>query len=141
MPNPNHLVVSARDAEALARMLGRHRRAHPFEPDASDQLADLLMTARLVVTERLPADRIAMGSTVTYREEPGGAHRTATLAYPRAARPSKGTISVLSPIGLALIGRAPGALVDAALAGHALKLRVLRTSRRHAEVHFICNDL
>ena len=33
------------------------------------------------------------------------------------------------------------ALVDAALAGHALKLRVLRTSRRHAEVHVICNDL
>lgn len=134
MSNRNELIVSARDAEALAAMLGRHRRAHPFEADASDDLADLLMTARLVRTDRLPADRIAMNSTVTYREEPSGANCTVTLAYPHAADASKGRISVLSPIGLALIGRRRGDPAEVALPeARPLRLRVVHTSQRYAE--------
>lgn len=132
MFNRNQLIVSARDAAALARMLGRHRRAHPFEADASDDLADLLMSARLVPTDRLPADRVAMGAPVTYREEPAGAHRTVTLACPDDADASKGVVSVLSPVGLALIGRKHGALIEAALPGdRALKIRVIHSWRGH----------
>lgn len=41
--NNHDLFISARDAEGLAEMLGTHRRARPFEPDASDELAELLM--------------------------------------------------------------------------------------------------
>ncbi len=121
------LIVSARDAEALAAMLGRHRRVHPFEPDASDALADLLMTARLVPTERLPADRVAMDSTVLYREEARGAQRMVTLVLPQAAEPAKGRVSVLSPIGLAFIGRARGARVVVG----ASRLRILDTFQRY----------
>ena len=42
------LYVSAHDAEALAAMLAAPRRANPFEADPSDELAELLMEARLV---------------------------------------------------------------------------------------------
>src|SRR5574340_323925 len=105
----NDLFVSARDAEALAAMLGVHRRANPFEADASDVLAEMLLDARLLPAERLPVERVAMGSTVTYAEAPSGARRTVTLAYPGEADAAKGRISVLSPVGLALLGRRRGA--------------------------------
>lgn len=107
------LFVSARDAEALAAMLAAHRRDNPFEADASDELADLLMEARLVPGERLPDGCIALRSTVTYEEQPSGKRRTVTLVLPQEADASKSRISVLSPIGLALIGRKPGARVTA----------------------------
>lgn len=124
--NPQDLLVSARDAEALAAMLGAHRRAYPFEGDASDELADLLFEARLVPTRRLPAERIAMGSAVTYAEEPSGARRTVTLAYPAQADPAQGRISVLSPVGLALLGRRRGAVVTPAMPnGRQLRIRIL----------------
>ena len=131
----NHeLFISARDAEGLAAMLRTHRRARPLESDASDELADLLVHARLMPVEKLPADRVAMNSSVTYVEEPAGVRRTVTLAYPREADPAQRRISVLSPIGLALIGRRRGEVVDALLPGRrVLEIRILDT-RQHREV-------
>lgn len=125
----NHEVfISARDAEELAAMLGTHRRAQPLESDASDELADLLALARLVPAEKLPADRVAMNSSVSYVEEPAGVRRMVTLVYPREADPTHRKISVLSPIGLALIGRRRGEVVDALLPGRrVLEIRILDT--------------
>lgn len=123
------VLVWARDAEGLAAMLGAHRRENPFEADASDQLADLLMDARFIATGA-PADRVTMGSTVSYVEEPSGARRTVTLVYPEDADAGGGKISVLSPVGLALIGRQRGAVVAPALPnGRQLKIRIVDTTR------------
>jgi regulator of nucleoside diphosphate kinase len=125
------ISVSARDAEALAAMLAAHRRANRFEADASDELADLLMEARLVPAERLPHNRVALHSSVTYEEQPSGRHRTVTLVLPEDADPAKARISVLSPIGLALIGRERGSLVKAATPnGKELIVRIVDTERR-----------
>jgi regulator of nucleoside diphosphate kinase len=102
----------------------------PLEADASDELADLLMEARMVAPERLPADRVAMGSTVTYVEEPSGVRCRVTLAYPQHADAAQGRISVLSRIGLALIGRKRGSLVSSAIPnGRKLSARILDTLR------------
>jgi regulator of nucleoside diphosphate kinase len=122
------VLVCARDAEGLAAMLGAHRRANPFEADASDELADLLMDARFIATG-VPEGRITMGSTVTYLEEPGGARRTVTLVYPDEADAGRGRISVLSPIGLALIGRQEGAVVMPTLPnGRKLAIRIVEAT-------------
>lgn len=122
------LYVSVTDAEALARMIEAHRREHPSESDPAEALADLLSHARRVPDGKLPIDRIAMGSTVTYVEEPAGLRRTVTLAYPADADLRRGRISVLSPIGRALIGRERGETVDAALpGGRLLEIRVVAT--------------
>lgn len=124
------IVVSARDAEVLALMLGERRRQSELEADAAAALARLLCEARLLPHEKLPAERVAMNSAVTYAEEPGGVRRSVVLVHPIESAPALGRISVLSPIGLALLGRAPGALVDAALPGErVVTLRILRATR------------
>ena len=123
------VLVWARDAEGLAAMLGAHRRANPFEADASDQLSDLLMDARFVASGA-PAERVTMGSPVSYVEEPSGARRTLTLVYPEEADAGQGRISVLSPVGLALIGRPRGAVVAPILPnGRQLRIRIVDTTR------------
>src|SRR5687767_8541488 len=125
------LFVSAADAEALATMLAAHRRANPFEADASDDLADLLMEARLVPADRLPADRVALHSAVTYEEQPSGRRRTVTLVLPHDADAGKARISVISPVGLALIGRERGAVMEVPTPnGRALTVRIVDTVRR-----------
>ena len=58
----HELILSATDAEVLALMLGERRRQHALEAAAADALADLLVEARLVPHEELPADRVAMNS-------------------------------------------------------------------------------
>jgi regulator of nucleoside diphosphate kinase len=127
----NEIFVSARDAEAIAVMLGAHRRANPFEADASDQLADRLAEARLVPADAMPEDRVALHSTVTYDELPSCRRRSVTLVLPADADAARARISVLSPIGLALIGRERGAVIEvAAPNGRALSIRIVDTVHR-----------
>ena len=94
MANYNELPISTSNAD-----------------DAADAVAELLTDARLVAHEHLPLNRIAMNSRVTYRMEPDGECRVLTLVHPNEADPVQGRISVLSPIGRALLGRKPGAIV------------------------------
>jgi len=126
----HELILSATEAQVLALMLGERRRASPLETAAADTLADLLVEARLVPDEELPADRVAMNSRVTYEEEPGGERRSVVLVHPIESDAAAGRISVLSPVGLALLGRRPGARVAAELPGdRRLALRILDTRR------------
>jgi len=126
MASYNELLVSASDAEALASVVGDRRRSDRFEADAADALGEVLINARMVPHDRLPADRVAMGSSVTYREEPGGERRTVALVHPSDAEPSEGRISVLSPVGRALLGRKSGSLISVGIAGgRGLTIRVL----------------
>ncbi len=123
------LYVSAHDAEALAAMLAAHRRANPFEADPSDELAELLMEARLVPADKLPEGYVGLRTTVTY-EEPSGRNRTVTLVLPQAVNIAQGRISVMSPVGLALLGRRRGTVVNAATPnGKALTIRIVDAMR------------
>ena len=120
------LVISNRDGEALARLAAGGERG---------ALADLMLDSRFVADEALPPDRMALGTRVTYAEDPGSAMRTVTLVAPADADAAAGRISVLSPIGLALIGRRRGALTDAHLPnGRHLRLRVLEAAAPVAAV-------
>lgn len=132
MATYHELILSASDAEVLALMLGERRRQHALEAAAAGALADLLVEARLVPHEELPADRVAMNSKVTYREEPGRTRRSVVLVHPIEADVARGRISVLSPIGLALLGRMEGSVVTVDVPGaKVLTVRILDATRNH----------
>src|SRR5690349_17507270 len=113
MTRHNELLVSTLGAEALASVVGDRHLAARFE-DETDALAELLMEARLVPHDRLPRNRVAMNSRVTYRDEDGRT-RTVTIVHPAAADAAKLRISVLSPVARALLGRQPGDAVPASV--------------------------
>lgn len=75
--------------------------------DAADDLLYELERARIVDDEALPGAVVRMGSSVTYRPD-NGPSRTVTLVYPVDADISAGRISVLTPVGTALIGLSKG---------------------------------
>lgn len=126
----HELILSATEAEVLALMLGERRRASPLESAAAGTLADLLVEARLVPHEDLPLDRVSMNSRVTYEELPRGERRSVVLVHPIESEAAAGRISVLSPVGLALLGRGPGASVVVELPGERrLTIRILDTHR------------
>jgi regulator of nucleoside diphosphate kinase len=130
----NELLVSASDAEVLASVVGGGRRLDRHEAEAADALVAMLADARMVAHEHLPADRVAMNTRVVYREEPGGASRAVVLVHPSQADPSKGRISVLSPIGRALLGRMIGALSSAGVpGGRAMQIRIVQAERLGGE--------
>lgn len=64
--------------------------------------------ARLHSAASIPADVITMGSSVEFLDDNGADPRTVTLVYPSEADISEGRISILTPVGAALIGLRSG---------------------------------
>jgi regulator of nucleoside diphosphate kinase len=63
---------------------------------------------RAQVLEKGRPDLVAMGSRVTFRDNTTDQTRTVTLVYPEDADVAQNRISVLTPIGAALIGLSTG---------------------------------
>jgi len=64
--------------------------------------------ARVVEAVRLPQDVVALGNEVTYRDETTGREQTVVLVLPQHADIAKARASILTPIGVALIGLREG---------------------------------
>lgn len=131
MTEPRDVLISTRDANALSLMLGDWPRRHPIEEEAALALVATLGAARIVEADRLPAGVVHMGSTVTYADRAGGKRQTVTVVYPAQADAGAGRVSVLSPIGRALIGRRIGSDTDVLLpTGRRFSVRIEGVTRR-----------
>jgi regulator of nucleoside diphosphate kinase len=75
-------------------------------------LADELSRAAVVPEERMPDNVVRMHSRVTYLDEHSGRRREVELVYPEEADLTRGKISVLAPVGSALLGLAEGQSID-----------------------------
>jgi regulator of nucleoside diphosphate kinase len=71
---------------------------------AGPQLPDALHTAELVPSREIAPDVVTMYSQVEIAYADSGLRQRVTLCYPRDAEPAQGFVSVLSPIGSALLG-------------------------------------
>ncbi|WP_050527683.1 nucleoside diphosphate kinase regulator [Pseudorhodobacter aquimaris] len=97
------------NAEHLAHIEGLAEGARQRNPALSDRLLEELGRAKIVPAAKMPKDVVSIGSTVTYRDEGTGHEKTATLVYPEDADISMLRISVMTPIGVALLGLTEGA--------------------------------
>jgi regulator of nucleoside diphosphate kinase len=75
-------------------------------------LAQKLDFAQVVTSDRIPHDVVTMNSQVCVNHLDGGHVKIYTLVFPGSAEVSKGNVSVLAPIGTALLGHCAGALID-----------------------------
>ena len=103
-PTRPRIVISATEH---ARLMALADAAEKRAPAIVDYLTDELTRADIVDDEQFDRNVIRMGSTVTYRDEAADRNRTVTLVYPDAANIEHNRISILTPIGAALIGLSP----------------------------------
>jgi regulator of nucleoside diphosphate kinase len=75
-------------------------------------LLDEIGRAEVVPAGRVPPGVVAMHSRVEYRDEATGATRRLQLVYPHEADIAQGKVSVLTPVGAALIGLAEGESIE-----------------------------
>lgn len=121
---PN-IVVSEIDYE---RLMGLATNVSERLEEIAEELMAELDRAKVVPAKRLPQDVIHMGSTVEFRSNDGHERRV-TLVYPGEADIAQGKISILTPIGTALIGLAPGQSISwTARDGKQHELNVLSVS-------------
>ncbi|MHC5232107.1 nucleoside diphosphate kinase regulator [Brucella sp. LJL56] len=121
---PN-IVVSEIDYE---RLMGLATNVSERLEEIAEELMVELDRAKVVPAKRLPQNVIHMGSTVEFRSN-DGQERRVTLVYPGEADIAQSKISILTPIGTALIGLAPGQSISwTARDGKQHELNVLSVS-------------
>ncbi len=92
---------------------------------AAAALEEELGRASMLPPERMPANVVTMNSVVTCVDEVAGDTHTLTLVYPRDADAAAGKVSVLAPVGIALLGLSVGQQIDwQAPGGRPLRVRV-----------------
>lgn len=96
------------------------------EIDAAEQLLEIVATATMLPSGGRRKDCVSMNSTVTYAHLANDSSHTIALVHPHDADPNKARISVLTPIGLALLGRKRTSIADVALpSGRVDKIRIV----------------
>lgn len=83
---------------------------HPA-PTLIERAEDVLDTAEVIEGREMPADVVTMRSRVSLHRS-GGEALTLTLVYPDEIGAADGSISVLSPLGLSLLGARQGETVQ-----------------------------
>ena len=78
-------------------------------------LEDTLRRARVVQPEKVPDNVVTMNSRVTFKDAHTREDSTVTIVYPADADAAAGNISVLSPVGAALLGVSTGQEVGLSL--------------------------
>ena len=97
------IQITRNDLERLKKVLEETRRTATLD---SDSLADLeaeLERAEVVDSTAVPPDVVTMNSTVTLLDLESGEEETYTLVFPENAA-GRGRISVVAPIGTAMLG-------------------------------------
>ncbi len=101
-------VLTELDRVRLASIASRGSRARLLRSRGLDAVLD---DALVVPSRRVASDIVTMYSEVLLRFVDDGIERKLTLCYPGDAEPQSGFVSVLSPIGLSLLGQQVGATV------------------------------
>ena len=98
------IILTATDYARLSLLA---RAAANRMPDLASGLTGELERAH-VMADGTPEQTVCMGSEVRFRDDLTGKIQTLTLVYPGDADISRRRISVLTPVGTALIGLGPG---------------------------------
>lgn len=115
------ITITRLDMQRLEKMLDN---LDDFSP-AAEALEQELARATVVGHQEIPAGIVTMNSRAHCREEASGKDYTLTVVYPQDAG-KEGTVSVLAPIGTALLGLSVGQQIDwQTPAGKVIKLTLL----------------
>jgi regulator of nucleoside diphosphate kinase len=97
------------DHVRLLNLLRRDARAQGTRTP-TQAIEDLLDTAALVPSRAVGPDVVTMYSQVLLQDVETSQRQTLTLCYPADAEPAMGFVSVLSPVGSALLGLRVGSM-------------------------------
>lgn len=106
MTDQHQLLITEQDYERLA-LLVQHA-----ETKNAAALEEELAAAKIVPQKDIPKDVVTMNSRVKFIDVESNKESEITLVYPKDADVTKQQVSVLAPVGIALIGLRKGQTID-----------------------------
>jgi regulator of nucleoside diphosphate kinase len=120
------ITVSSLDLERIEALLEQPQ----FRTGAGvEALRSELKRANVLEPAEMPGDIVTMNSTALVSDEATGEQRELSLVYPRDADGASNKVSVLAPVGMAMLGMRVGQVIDWKVpGGRELRLRITAIS-------------
>ncbi|HST28731.1 MAG TPA: nucleoside diphosphate kinase regulator [Rudaea sp.] len=118
------IYVTERDRQRLEDIIAAFDEVDHRDRSDIDALAAELRRAETVAAEDIPANVVTMNSKVVLRDMANGETKTWVLVFPRNANASAGAISVLAPVGTAILGYATGDEIEWRVPSGTRRLRI-----------------
>jgi regulator of nucleoside diphosphate kinase len=134
LQKPNITLLAA-DHDRLSALV---QAAMSYDPETAQMLTGELDRARVIDYGQIPRNIVRMGSDILFRDDTTREVRRVTLVFPGEADIAQNRVSVLTPVGAALIGLRAGQSITLGTRGGELKrltvLRVTNPEHHNTEV-------
>lgn len=107
----DRIFVTKIDFETLCRLVESRRAGRSSDRQYLDTLEQELDRAEIVEPHALPSDVVTMNSEVRLKDLDSGEVKIYRLVFPSQAR-TENTVSVLAPIGTAMLGYRAGDVIE-----------------------------
>jgi regulator of nucleoside diphosphate kinase len=124
----HHIVITRPDAARLRELLARRSRAER-DQEHLHELAEELDRASVADADEVPGDVVTIHARFHVLDLASGARHDLQLVLPGDSDAGAGRISVLAPMGTALLGYRAGDEVECDLPGGTRRLRIERVHR------------
>jgi regulator of nucleoside diphosphate kinase len=121
--NKRGIILAEHDLKRLTGLV--ERTTSLADREYIQGLREELARASVMASEDIPADVITMNSRVVLRDMSTGQTSVCTLVFPGMADPDRNRVSILAPIGTAIIGYRVGDIVELEVPAGTMRLEVL----------------
>jgi regulator of nucleoside diphosphate kinase len=123
---PRRVFITDADRSRLLKFISREREFGGGNNENLEDLEQEIERACISAPQDMPRNVVTMHSKVQLRDLDSGEDVIYTLVYPAEADLSEGRISVLAPVGTAILGYGVGDVVEWTVPGGTVRYRVER---------------
>lgn len=110
--NTTTIFITEPDYDRLSALIEKTRESNGIDREYLNKLEAELDRAEIVDPKDIPGNVITMRSTVRLKDLVTGEENTYSLVFPTEADSTQGKISVLAPIGTAILGYRRGDTIE-----------------------------
>lgn len=118
------IIVTRHDLHRLDGLLKAVSTAYRTDQEHLAKLKNELSRARIVDPKRVPGDVVTMNSRVRFRDLEEERDHVFSLVFPADADMSQNRLSILAPVGAALLGYRVGDVVEWPVPSGTKRLRI-----------------
>jgi regulator of nucleoside diphosphate kinase len=124
MKMSRQIFITERDKQRLQKFINEAKEFGSGNQESLKELELELNRAQVVTSLKIPHDIITMNSKVLLKDLDSGEEMIYTLVYPADADLMENKISVLAPVGTAILGFRKGDMVNWKVPGGLVRLKV-----------------
>ncbi len=126
------IILSDDDYSILTKLVDSLERTGRLSQPHFNRLAREMKHAVVMDRADIPSRVITMGSRVNYTCKETGTTAEAVLVFPAQAKDGESHVSILAPLGLALIGEREGTEIEYVAPGGTYQIRINKV--QHTEI-------